>query len=82
MTLSDAVAYPRLHHQINPDEVSAENGFPDEFLNLLKDRGHKVNIAKEESDDFGYSVVQAVEVVKGKVYAISDSRKGGSPSGF
>lgn len=82
MPLAEAVAYPRIHHQINPDEVDVEVEFPEEFLDTLRDKGHKVKVKKEESNDFGLSVIQAIEVVEGKIYAISDSRKGGAPSGF
>jgi gamma-glutamyltranspeptidase/glutathione hydrolase len=42
MNIAAAVAAPRLHHQWLPDEVRAENGFPETALETLRQRGHKV----------------------------------------
>src|SRR5262249_38266833 len=42
MDVAAAVAAPRLHHQWLPDEVKVEPGFPQESLDGLKARGHKV----------------------------------------
>ena len=37
-----AVAAPRVHHQWMPDEVRVERGFPQETLDALKAKGHRV----------------------------------------
>ena len=42
MDVAAAVAAPRLHHQWMPDEVRVERGFPDEALDALRARGHRV----------------------------------------
>jgi gamma-glutamyltranspeptidase / glutathione hydrolase len=43
MSINDAVAAPRLHHQWLPDVVFAERGFPAEAIAALEARGHKVS---------------------------------------
>jgi gamma-glutamyltranspeptidase / glutathione hydrolase len=42
MDVAAAVAAPRVHHQWMPDEVRVERGFPEDVLNELKAKGHKV----------------------------------------
>lgn len=42
MTVADAVAAPRLHHQWMPDEVRIDRGFPPAVIEALKSRGHKI----------------------------------------
>jgi gamma-glutamyltranspeptidase/glutathione hydrolase len=42
MTIDQAVAEPRLHHQWSPDEVQVEPGFAPDLLRALEARGHKV----------------------------------------
>ena len=56
MSLQEAVAAPRLHHQWSPDVVLVENGFPENLTATLREKGHKV----ESSDSAG--VTQAVAV--------------------
>ncbi|KAL5477193.1 hypothetical protein EMCRGX_G023948 [Ephydatia muelleri] len=75
-TLSDAIAYPRLYHQLIPDYVSVEDDFPLEYRQALESRGH---IVKALGD---YAVVQGIEVIDGLIYATSDPRKGGAPAGY
>jgi len=42
MSLSDALAAPRLHHQWLPDQVFVEPGWPQGMLDDLKTRGHVI----------------------------------------
>jgi gamma-glutamyltranspeptidase/glutathione hydrolase len=42
MTIAEAVAEPRLHHQWSPDHVSVERGFPPDLARALAARGHEV----------------------------------------
>jgi gamma-glutamyltranspeptidase/glutathione hydrolase len=42
LDIAAAVAAPRVHHQWMPDEVRVERGFPEETLESLRARGHKV----------------------------------------
>jgi len=44
MSITDAVAAPRLHHQWLPDEVRVEHGFPDATLEALRAMGHRVAV--------------------------------------
>ena len=42
MTIAEAVAAPRLHHQWLPDQVFVERAVPQEIVAALEARGHKV----------------------------------------
>jgi gamma-glutamyltranspeptidase/glutathione hydrolase/leukotriene-C4 hydrolase len=74
--LSEAVPYPRLHHQLFPNYVRVEPDFPREFRQGLEERGHVV----EESPSF--AVVQGILRSGGLIHATSDPRKGGKPDGY
>ncbi|GAC98775.1 hypothetical protein PHSY_006370 [Pseudozyma hubeiensis SY62] len=79
MDLSQAIEAPRLHHQLLPTQLSVETGYSDKVLSGLLGRGHEVSWI---DIDLGIAEVQAV-AVEGqgkrwqKVWAASDSRKGG-----
>jgi gamma-glutamyltranspeptidase/glutathione hydrolase len=42
LSIADAVATSRLHHQWRPDEVLAERGVPADLRQFLESRGHAV----------------------------------------
>ena len=42
MDVAGAVAAPRVHHQWMPDDVRVERGFPEETLDALRVKGHRV----------------------------------------
>src|SRR6516225_8708629 len=42
LSIADAIAEPRLHHQWSPDEVMVERGFSPDLIRELKARGHDV----------------------------------------
>jgi gamma-glutamyltranspeptidase / glutathione hydrolase len=42
MSVAEAVAAPRIHHQWSPDRVLAEQALPSEIITTLEGRGHKV----------------------------------------
>lgn len=72
----------RLHHQFLPNVVNYEDGFDNEYLKSLKDRGHEIKRISGRS-----SVVMAVANEpqhdgQNKITANSDFRKGGSVDGF
>ena len=75
-TLSDAIAYPRLYHQLILNYVTMGDYFPLEYRQALESRGHIVNASGD------YAVVQGIEVIDGLIYATSDPRKGGVPAGY
>jgi gamma-glutamyltranspeptidase/glutathione hydrolase len=44
MTIGNAVAAPRVHHQWSPDEVVVERSFPPDKIRALTAMGHKVRV--------------------------------------
>jgi gamma-glutamyltranspeptidase / glutathione hydrolase len=42
LSIADAIADPRIHHQWSPDEVMVERGFSPDLIRALKERGHEV----------------------------------------
>ena len=76
MTLSNAVDIPRLHHQLLPNYIKVESDFPQLYINGLEQRHHTVK--KTGS----LATVQAIYKENGLIYAASDRRKGGKPSGY
>lgn len=78
MTLEDAVAAPRTHHQALPDELRVEspNGFSEATLAALKALGHAIDLGG------GWGDFQAIaRTLKGWV-GVSDPRAGGGGSGY
>jgi gamma-glutamyltranspeptidase/glutathione hydrolase/leukotriene-C4 hydrolase len=43
-SLYDAIATPRIHHQLMPNIAIVENGFDKQFRKQLIKRGHQVSI--------------------------------------
>ena len=77
MLVKDAVPTPRLHHQLLPNTLFAEEGFSMEMLQSLRNVGHDVELSPTSA------VVQAIVVGNnGLIHAASDPRKGGQPSGY
>jgi gamma-glutamyltranspeptidase/glutathione hydrolase len=79
MTLADAVAAPRVHHQHLPDRISVEPGaLPDGVAERLRGLGHDVKEAHEPWGD-----VQAVAVgADGVLEGVADPRRGGTAMGL
>ncbi|HEX3928282.1 MAG TPA: gamma-glutamyltransferase [Gemmatimonadales bacterium] len=76
MTLADAVAAPRLHHQGLPDQIELERGgFSEAVMDSLRAMGHKV-VAGGGGD------VQAIIRTATGWQGVSDPRGGGRPSGY
>jgi gamma-glutamyltranspeptidase/glutathione hydrolase len=78
MSLADAVAAPRTHHQALPDELRVEspNGFTDITLEELRAMGHTVDTGG------GWGDFQAIQrTTKGWV-GVSDPRAGGGGAGW
>lgn len=76
--ISEAIEYPRIHHQWLPNVVEYEKNFSTDYLDALKDRHHQL---QEVS---GLAVVQGITQASSgsKIFAHSDSRKGGTPDGY
>jgi gamma-glutamyltranspeptidase/glutathione hydrolase len=79
MTLADAVAAPRVHHQHLPDRIQAEpGGLPPEVVAELRSMGHAVVEGPEHTGD-----VQAIEVGDdGTLRGVADPRRGGVALGL
>jgi gamma-glutamyltranspeptidase/glutathione hydrolase len=78
MSLPQAVAAPRLHHQGLPDRIEIEpGGFPPATLDSLRALGHAI------FDDDGYwGDVEAIERTPGGWQGVSDPRRGGGGAGY
>jgi gamma-glutamyltranspeptidase/glutathione hydrolase len=72
MDVAAAVAAPRVHHQWMPDEVRAERGFPDEVLEELRAKGHKVVVP------LGQTSVNSIAVTPNGLLGAPDPRTRGA----
>ncbi|KIJ18880.1 hypothetical protein PAXINDRAFT_128053 [Paxillus involutus ATCC 200175] len=79
MDPSEAVEYGRLHDQLYPITVDADNTLPTSLLYDLRSRGHNVTVLDINRLA---AVVQIVVRKDGKIYAASDSRKNGIAAGY
>jgi gamma-glutamyltranspeptidase/glutathione hydrolase len=78
MTLPDAVAAPRIHHQALPDQTFYERGgLSDATVQALQAMGHKMEMRR------GYSgIVAAIEKTAGGWVGVADPRYAGSALGY
>jgi gamma-glutamyltranspeptidase/glutathione hydrolase len=77
MTLPDAVASPRMHHQGLPDTLRVERGgFPPATLDSLRARGHAIGAGGYWGD------VEAIIRTPAGWQGVSDPRRGGGGAGF
>lgn len=76
---SQAIEYGRLHDQLFPSHVEADDIYPGELLADLERRGHNITILNVNRVS---AVVQAVMKKDGKIFAASDSRKNGIAAGY
>lgn len=78
----DAVNKPRFHHQWLPDEIAFEKGFPEDILQQLKQMGYKVKLYGIEGYDTTIGRVEVIQIDKGKLKAVADSRGDDSVAGY
>lgn len=78
MTLPDAIAAPRMHHQALPDLIRVEspNGFNAIALAWLQAMGHQVRTTGSMGD------VEAIARIPGGWQGVSDPRLGGGGAGY
>ena len=76
LSLPEAVAAPRFHHQWSPDELVVEHTMDDAILPRLRRLGHKV---REESSA---GVTQAIGATEGMLIGVSDPRVPGRAAGL
>ncbi|CAG8502504.1 8218_t:CDS:10 [Paraglomus occultum] len=80
MNILKAIDAPRVHHQLLPNQVIIESGYPQELIEGLVLRGHNVTVVDISQ---GMSEVQAVMRFKdGLLNAASDFRKNGMAAGY
>ena len=76
MSLEEAVAAPRMHHQWQPDEVYFDMAPLRKCVTALEARGHVVSQRRRSG------VIQAILRVGDEWVGASDPRKGGRPAGY
>jgi gamma-glutamyltranspeptidase/glutathione hydrolase len=77
MSLADAVAAPRMHHQGLPDSLQVEDrGFLPATLDTLRQRGHGVDVGGHWGD------VEAIIRTTNGWQGVSDPRLGGGGAGY
>ncbi|XP_006461504.1 gamma-glutamyltransferase [Agaricus bisporus var. bisporus H97] len=76
---SEAVEFSRLHDQLYPLVLDADEDYPSESLEFLRRLGHNVTVADINRIA---AVVQLVVKRDGVIYAASDSRKNGIAAGY
>ncbi|KAF8906563.1 gamma-glutamyltranspeptidase [Gymnopilus junonius] len=79
MDISQAIEFGRLHDQLYPLVVDADDVYPPEILQDLQNLGHNVTIYDINRVA---AVIQAVQSDKNVIYAASDSRKNGIAAGY
>ncbi|KQP10980.1 gamma-glutamyltranspeptidase [Methylobacterium sp. Leaf99] len=72
MTLLQAVAAPRIHHQWRPDVLTVEEGVSPDTLAILRARGHRVVVAPASGS------ANSVMAVDGLVAGAADPRQRGT----
>lgn len=78
MPVDEAVSAPRLHHQWQPDQVSAEPGFNPALLAALQARGHTVVPARPATSVNSIVVVPKGELTPQAYVGAADTRTRGS----
>ncbi len=77
MTLADAMAAPRMHHQAWPDSIRYEaDGFPTAVADSLRAMGHGVHTTRALTN------VNAVMRVRGGWHGVVEPRASGSTAGY
>jgi gamma-glutamyltranspeptidase/glutathione hydrolase len=79
MTVSEAVAAPRFHHQWLPDHVKVEPAIPADVVEGLRSRGHEV-VVSERNWSAAESIV--VDVKTGQQLGANDPRRDGLALGY
>ena len=69
MSVKEAVAAPRIHHQWKPNMLMVEKGIPARIRKSLKRRGHKVKQRRS------VGTVQAILIRQGNISGAADPRK-------
>ncbi|CAJ0580253.1 unnamed protein product, partial [Mesorhabditis spiculigera] len=78
-TVKEAVDFPRIHNQLEPNVTYYEEDFPKELIKALENRGQTMQSTTNLTEATG-----AIREVDGQLYANSDFRKGqeSAPAGY
>jgi len=79
LDLSEAIEYGRVHDQLYPLRLDADDVYPREIINGLRTIGHNVTVLDVNRVA---AVIQAVANIDGTLFAASDSRKNGIAAGY
>ncbi|OBZ68184.1 Gamma-glutamyltranspeptidase 1 [Grifola frondosa] len=79
MDVSAAIEYGRLHDQLFPQMMDADDVYAPAVLNALREKGHNITVSDTNRVA---AVVQVVAKVNDTIYASSDSRKNGIAAGY
>ncbi|KAL5016416.1 hypothetical protein ScPMuIL_006005 [Solemya velum] len=78
MGIKESIDHWRIHHQLAPNSLFVENGFPEEYANKLREKGHVIKNVERAG-----SRVQGILLAEnGLITANSDYRKFGAPDGY
>jgi gamma-glutamyltranspeptidase/glutathione hydrolase len=72
MSVADAVAAPRIHHQWIPEQVLVERGLPDATVKELEARGHMLKLAPPGTS------AHSIAIAPGRLAGAADNRTRGS----
>ncbi|KAI0355646.1 gamma-glutamyltranspeptidase [Trametes cingulata] len=84
MDVSAAIEYGRVHDQLFPTMVDADDVLPPALLDGLREKGHNITgdrVAVSDTDRIA-AVIQVVTKANETIYAASDSRKNGIAAGY
>ena len=78
LDIQESVNAPRFHHQWLPDELRLEAGMSPDTVNLLQNKGHKIQM----EHSWGDGECIAVDPKTSERLGASDGRNNGKPVGF
>ncbi|XP_064460911.1 scoloptoxin SSD14-like isoform X2 [Ornithodoros turicata] len=75
-TIKEAIDFPRIHHQLIPNNLDVERGFPEAYVKRFEARGHHV-----ERPIGRFSIMMGISRYMDRIQANADYRKGGTVDG-
>ncbi len=75
LNLASAVASPRVHSQLWPDQISHEQGISPDTLELLRRRGHQLQLAPAMGSANSVEVLQPAACDVGRSLGVADPRR-------
>lgn len=78
LPIDEAIGYPRIHHQLEPNEVVLEDPINPDLLSELERRGHKIRLQEGDAVKSAVSVIYRKQ--DGSICASNDPRKYSVPA--